>query len=1002
MSGQQIGPNPRIFGKDPAATPGASGSYPLLCHLLDTVLVAEYLWDERVRPGLKARIANVLNIGHAESKRVLMLAAGLHDVGKANPFFQYQERRGADSSYASDLHAALGLPLSPSSVAADLHSGASIHPLRRHEFISMRAVSGHWIDRGSAVRSGSGNAADWLGVLVGGHHGFWRPNEFASRLTDSSGDRLLSGGWLEQQEAMVMSIEHAVEMLTAEVPPLRGAFAAVPFVCFSGLLTIADWIASDDSIVERGKLQYQSQQESTQASYGSEVWSKTWLAERRNLLRKHAQRSLGDPMEISAEQFREAILGDFEPRPLQREVLETPAVADGVGLYIAMYPTGDGKTEAAMLRSAAEPAEGFFFGLPTMATTDAMESRLSATAQDAAEAGATVPIIKAHQFANMFGHEVPPEPRDQTDDERTDHANRSWYTTSIRKLVAPNVVGTIDQALTGALAARHITLRLFGLANHHVILDEVHTFDRYQMELLIELLHWWGATRTRVTLLSATLPEAQAREISRAYRAGATGFQASQPDDLEQIPFPEVTFPGSIFVAADSGVPDDQAVVFRKPLAAVREPQPTRIKLGIASSRAQRVSRHVEWAREKTRRYPNSPIAIISNTVADCQAIAKQLADDPSVTLTHDLICLHSSMVASHRRASEKRLLGRCGKAAHRRGFDHSSSSEKPLLIVGTQVVQASLDFDVDFLATDLAPAPDLLQRLGRSWRFDDSEITSNRALRLGTEATRELSIISVGRSSDGVEKLSEMGSAPYLIAPLRRTHEALRQEINSTTDGVVNVFQFSQPWVNASNDRDPFEVLSEEEDAQRSALAEEFDWAAKRRAAAISKAAIAKSPASAGNSTELLSHKRSRFGSGPGGFKLSDLVTLSSRPDDEELMRTRYIDTESLAVLLYDSRGQSGFFDEDGEFVDLRDLSVAQLSDSGPASSQKIINSSRCVVPSVLFKDVEDAIEATLGGRTWEPKSRALASMRPLDMKRLAGVAQYDSLVGLTKIMNP
>lgn len=46
-------PSHHIFGKDPAATPGVSGSYPLVCHLLDTAVVAGHLWDEWLRTRLK-------------------------------------------------------------------------------------------------------------------------------------------------------------------------------------------------------------------------------------------------------------------------------------------------------------------------------------------------------------------------------------------------------------------------------------------------------------------------------------------------------------------------------------------------------------------------------------------------------------------------------------------------------------------------------------------------------------------------------------------------------------------------------------------------------------------------------------------------------------------------------------------------------------------------------------------------------------------------------------
>ncbi|BBI53761.1 hypothetical protein HORIV_61820 [Vreelandella olivaria] len=64
-----------------------------------------------------------------------------------------------------------------------------------------------------------------------------------------------------------------------------------------------------------------------------------------------------------------------------------------------------------------------------------------------------------------------------------------WLADSNKKALLADVgVGTIDQALMGALPFRHQSLRLLGLARKVLIIDEVHAFDHYMQTLLHQLL----------------------------------------------------------------------------------------------------------------------------------------------------------------------------------------------------------------------------------------------------------------------------------------------------------------------------------------------------------------------------------------------------------------------------------------------------------------------------------------------------------------------------------
>ena len=69
---------------------GLETPYPLLGHLLDTSAVMGELYHRWLRPGLRSLLVDELG-EHVD--KLLMLVAGLHDIGKANPHFQHQNNQ---------------------------------------------------------------------------------------------------------------------------------------------------------------------------------------------------------------------------------------------------------------------------------------------------------------------------------------------------------------------------------------------------------------------------------------------------------------------------------------------------------------------------------------------------------------------------------------------------------------------------------------------------------------------------------------------------------------------------------------------------------------------------------------------------------------------------------------------------------------------------------------------------------------------------------------------
>jgi len=72
---------------------------------------------------------------------------------------------------------------------------------------------------------------------------------------------------------------------------------------------------------------------------------------------------------------------------------------------------------------------------------------------------------------------------------------------------------------------------------------------------------------------------------------------------------------------------------------------------------------------------------------------------------------LHSRFVRANRKSNEEKWVKAFGKAGH------AERKECGRILVGTQVLEQSLDIDADFLITRICPTDMLFQRIGRLWR---------------------------------------------------------------------------------------------------------------------------------------------------------------------------------------------------------------------------------------------------------------------------------------------
>lgn len=803
-----------LWAKGPERLAEGRSPYPLLAHLLDTSVTAGAVWDLWLPQRLRDLLTRALAPGDpARARSIVRATAALHDFGKSNAVFQLQLGNPRNLNWRAAQRSRLDaqkLPVShyygPFLTNRDVSA-----PLRRHEHVAAYSLLQQAIEDVPPTHPDY-----WLAMVAGGHHGQWLATGGSGSDCELLLDTACSQPWSDTHTALVEAILHAHDLPRDGFLHLDAAGSPTPAVVMmllTGITIVADWLASDDTAVANGQ----------RILEGGQRVDASWL-DRRAHLRDRVDTLLGryKPLDDPTG----SILRGQPPRPLQRSAIDH---GDAGGLWICAYPTGEGKTEAALLRHCAVD-EGLIFALPTMATTDAMHTRLDAIF------GVSNTVRRFHQFAAASS----PQPHLQLCE--TNPKASPWYTESIRRLLSPVAAMTCDQVFVGGLHSKFIAVRLLGLAAHHVVLDEVHTYDLYQTQILRQLLSWWGATGTRVTMLSATLPAWQEAEFTGSYHAGARGQLLEKT-----YPRAESTYPSYRIVDPASG----RDVRATPPLSGPEEP----LAFEVIDSDDVRAT-HVDWVLRMRSESPDAHLAVVVNTVDDAIRIAQELRDRIADA---ELRCLHSRMTREHRTSIEQRLLDRLNKQA---------TPGTPMVVVATQIIEASLDLDFDFLSTSLCPAPALVQRAGRVHRFRDP---AARVARLGDQPeSKEIQVVAPSG-------LGARACLPYFRAELERVRTFIVEQPRIRVPEEIQNFVDSTAF-----DLSAFWTLVASQEAVQDELTDAIQ---KLRSAEQSSARIDQA---------LTAPPRGRR-----QWRYQNLVDLSARDQAEELMRTRYIDAPAATFTL-------------------------------------------------------------------------------------------------------
>lgn len=649
---------------------------PLMVHLDDTSKICGLLYDRWLSQGVKDLLMDSI-ISDAEDKDELLInlcsfLGFVHDLGKATAIFQVKKSFNGD--YELD------------SLIIEKLINAGFKDIDKFA-LAKRENIGHNISGQYLLTTYGVNFC--VTNIIGAHHG--RPISekeskdclsFASSLYQEDDiNSVIAIFWQNLQKNIFYKALLECGFSDPKDLPL---ISQPGQVILSGLLIMADWISSNEDFFPLIPLdQYEGNSDRVEVGFTK------WLDERADVWTPHPY-------------FDEIYHGRFpfieKPKDAQKKISEAISNTDEPGIFIIEAPMGMGKTETALIAvedlAQKTNRNGMFFGLPTQATSNGIFTRVREWL-DHIEGEKSLRLIHGKAQLNDEFSKLPKSRNIHGED---GVGVNEWFAGRKVSILDDFTVGTVDQILLAALKQKHLMLRHLGLSNKVVVIDEVHAYDAYMSVFLYRALRWLGAYRVPVVILSATLPIAKRNAILEEYMIGAgLGYsKLPKPEGFEtNEAYPLLTYNDGANIKQFADFETNDGIDYQIIKKSKNESEDL-----------------VGLIKENTPK--GGIVGVMVNTVRKAQDFARQCIE----SFGEDRVeLLHSSFIATDRYKKEKNLIDTIGKNGNRPDFK---------IVIGTQVIEQSLDIDFDILITDLAPMDLILQRMGRLHRHEETKRPEN------------------------------------------------------------------------------------------------------------------------------------------------------------------------------------------------------------------------------------------------------------------------------------
>lgn len=607
----------------------------LECHLYEAAIVVKILLTNSVFENLLPNLAEWLGLTKEETILLAQYLAGVHDLGKAHPLFANNESVLSARCFFKD-HQELCYPYTVSHY--------------RHERGSAEIVTRIW-KRDQLFDS---DLRCYFADVLKLHH---QGKKSENAMTDNIPQ------WVEVQDSIERKIRDRFPPPKIKFEQIRHMDAACTVL--TALLILTDWLASSSpfaqnavpipeaelseqalSFIHRIGLDKCTRIEGTRMS---ELWS--WMQE--------------DTL-----------------RPLQKAVEDAFSTNSEMPLLtILEAPMGEGKTEAgiyaAIQMARCYNKSGLYVALPTAATSNQMQCRVNAFLKEHGN-------MQARLLHGMAWLEEDKD-RDLTQSKGSDSVDdlENWLKPGKRALLSPWAVGTVDQVLMAVLHIKYGVLRLLGLCNKVLVIDEVHAYDAYMSDILLKLLEWCRVLQIPVVMLSATLPNEKKLSILQRYN------KSLQSVDLTDG-YPLIT---SVY---------EDGRLEQIPVFGSEQNNCVKVDTLICTHNDNESVASLAYRKVEN----GGCLCILVNTVKRAQELYTILKID---NVDCPVYLFHSRFSSARRSEIEAECIRMFGP-------EHTYRPSKAIL-VATQVVEQSLDLDFDAMITELAPVDLLLQRTGRLHR---------------------------------------------------------------------------------------------------------------------------------------------------------------------------------------------------------------------------------------------------------------------------------------------